>query len=573
MSILKRLCILLVKKLSIRFLDVINASNTIKTKREWDVILAESELWKNAVNSAKNGPKVIIPTSVGGHSPVTTIESLLGVALTLRGANVAFLLCDGMMPACLQVHIGKIKDTSIVTDYRLTEVACPGCFSRGSKVIGGTGLKIYLYSDFLKESDLKDIREIAHATPLNNLKNYSEDKLNFGEHSLAGALRFFARGQLEEDVISEQVLRRYFEAALITAKVTQEMLKIFPAQKSVFHHGIYIPQGVIGDVLRANKVKVTNWTVAYKKQCFIFSHHETYHHSLMNEPVSNWEQVSWTNLIEKETMSYLKSRWYGEQDWIWFHDQPQHDFKAICDETGLAKDKPIISLLTNVFWDAQLHYKSNAFRDMLDWMLQTIGYFANRPDLQLAIRIHPAEVRGGIPSRQPLVAEIEKAYPKLPGNIFLIRPESQASTYALCDNSDSVIIYGTKTGVELTAMGIPVIVAGEAWIRNKGMTLDADTPEGYFKILDRLPLKNRLSEEARQRGLKYAFHFFFRRFIPINLIKPSEGKGGSYKLNINSLEDLLPGRDKGLDVICNGIMNGSEYIYPAENHIGQRSFF
>ena len=240
----------------------------VRSEHEWQSILAESELWVKAVNSAKNGPKVIIPTSVGGHSAVTTMESLLGVALTLRGANVAYLLCDGIMPACLQMHVGKIKDASIVTDYRMSDVVCPGCFSRGNKVIGGTGLKIYLYSDFLKKSDLQNIREIAHAIPLEDLKKYNEGGLNIGEHSLAGALRFFARGQLEEDAISEQVLRRYFEAALITAKATQEMLKIFPAQTSVFHHGIYIPQGVIGEVLRANKARVTNWTVAYKKQCF-----------------------------------------------------------------------------------------------------------------------------------------------------------------------------------------------------------------------------------------------------------------------------------------------------------------
>ncbi|MGO8381610.1 hypothetical protein ACC745_39445, partial [Rhizobium ruizarguesonis] len=53
-------------------------------------------------------------------------------------------------------------------------------------------------------------------------------------------------------------------------------------------------------------------------------------------------------------------------------------------------------------------------------------------------------------------------------------------TYSLCEGSNAVIIYGTKTGVEMTAKGIPVIVAGEAWIRNKGLTLDADTPENYL---------------------------------------------------------------------------------------------
>jgi hypothetical protein len=53
---------------------------------------------------------------------------------------------------------------------------------------------------------------------------------------------------------------------------------------------------------------------------------------------------------------------------------------------------------------------------------------------------------------------------------------------------NAVIIYGTKTGVELTSMGRPVIVAGEAWIRNKGLTLDATSRDNYFHILDGLPL-------------------------------------------------------------------------------------
>ena len=56
------------------------------------------------------------------------------------------------------------------------------------------------------------------------------------------------------------------------------------------------------------------------------------------------------------------------------------------------------------------------------------------------------------------------------------------STYAAMAQCDSVIIYGTKTGVELASMGIPTIVAGEAWIRNKGITRDAATAEQYFRF-------------------------------------------------------------------------------------------
>ncbi|MBY5684900.1 capsule biosynthesis protein [Rhizobium leguminosarum] len=412
------------------------------------------------------------------------------------------------------------------------------------------------------------MRKTAREMPVSEIRGFRLKDMNLGEHAMAGTLRFFASGNLPATQEAEDVLRRYFEAALITETVIQRYHEQFSPEVAVFHHGIYVPQGVIGEVCRAHGTRVANWQVGYRKKTFIFSHKETYHHTLINESTDCWTDVPWSEATENEIMSYLKSRWYGSNDWIWFHDQPKHDAELIAKETGIDFSKPTISLLTNVFWDAQLHFKANAFRDMLDWVLQSIEYFKGRPDLQLAIRIHPAEVRGAIPSRQPLVDEIRKVYPTLPDNVYVIPPDSQVSTYVLCENSDTVVIYGTKTGVELTAMGIPVVVAGEAWIRNKGLTMDATSPENYFDLLDRLPVGKRLDADTINRARKYAFHFFFRRFIPIEFMEPSSNDA-PYEIRINDLQDLLPGRDAGLDVLCNGILDGSEFVYPAEKYIGR----
>jgi len=228
--------------------------------------------------------------------------------------------------------------------------------------------------------------------------------------------------------------------------------------------------------------------------------------------------------------------------------------------------RPSIGLLTNVMWDAQLHYPANAFKNMLDWVLKTIRYFAGRPEMQLVIRVHPAEISGFIPSRQPIIGEIKKVFPELPANIFIIPPESRISTYDLMEKCNAFIIYGTKTGVELAARGIPVIVAGEAWIRNKGITIDASSEEEYFRILSRLPLKERLSGETTLRAKKYAYHFFFRRMIPVEFVEPTGIENIPYRINIQSLKDLLPGRSKGLDTICDGIMRGADFIYTAEEN-------
>ncbi len=536
----------------------------------WRHYLRNSEKWQKCLERASEKPTVLIPTSVGGLSAATVLESLLGVALTLRGANVRFLLCDGILPACLHVHLGKLKDSSVIADYELKKQVCPGCIAKGKTAYETTGLPISYYSEFIEPQEVMEIRKFANDIHMNEIANYRKNDIAIGEHALAGSLRFFACGNLPDTQEAESVLRRYLESALITETVMQNIQAKYSLQAAVFHHGIYVPQGIIGEVARKNGIGVVNWQVAYRKKCFIFSHHETYHHTLIGEPVSTWEDIAWNDDLDQQILSYLKSRWYGSNDWIWFHDQPKHDAAEITKETGIDFSKPTVSLLTNVFWDAQLHFKANAFTDMLDWLLQTITYFSNRPELQLAIRIHPAEVRGAIPSRQPIVREIAKVFPTLPKNVFVIPPESQVSTYVLCENSNSVIIYGTKTGVELTAMGIPVVVAGEAWIRNKGLTSDATSPQSYFNILDTLPVKGRLDAATVERAKRYAFHFFFRRFIPIHFMEP-RSSGAPYEICIDSLEDLLPGKDAGLDVICDGILTGSEFVYPGERFLREAS--
>ena len=195
-------------------------------------------------------------------------------------------------------------------------------------------------------------------------------------------------------------------------------------------------------------------------------------------------------------MQYLSSRREGLFDWIVFHRPKRHDQQEIAARLGLDPRKPVIGLLTNVTWDAQLHYPANAFPNMLEWLVQTCEYFGTRPDLQLLIRVHPAEISGFPQSRQPILVELRKRLPRLAPNIFVVPPESDMSTYVLMSLCNAAIIYSTKMGVELTSVGLPVIVAGEAWIRNKGLTHDASSPEEYFRLLERLPFPERLGAGA-----------------------------------------------------------------------------
>jgi hypothetical protein len=530
---------------------------------DWAQILKkDQELWTTALSQAKDGPRVLIATSAGGFVPGVIVESTLAVALTLRGARAEVLLCDELLPGCIQGMM-HTSDVETYARHGPQKHLCQECFAPGYKVYEPLGLPIHRYSQFITAEEQATARKMAVEIPEAEIGSFKLDQLAIGEHALAGALRFFARGHLDSEPYGEKILRRYFEASILTTYATRRLLETHAFDSACFHHGIYVPQGLIGEVARREGVRVINWNPAYRKQCFIFSHHDTYHHTLLEEPTSHWEDLEWNSEMEAEIMAYLKSRWQGTNDWIWFHENPQEELSVIAAELGVDFSRPCVGMLTNVIWDAQLHYRANAFPDMLQWALQTIEYFAKRSELQLLVRVHPAEIRGTLPSRQPIIAEINRAFPTLPKNVFLIPPESQVSTYAAMAQCNAVLIYGTKTGVELTSTGIPIIVAGEAWIRNKGITMDASSREEYFKLLDQLPFQERLNRNLTERARKYAYHFFFRRMIPLSFMQPSE-ELAPYRLVLQNIDRLLPGREPGLDVICEGILKGSEFIFEAE---------
>ena len=506
--------------------------------------------------------RVLLATSTGGNLPSATVESMLGVALRLRGHQAEVLLCDGALTACMMCEIGWYVDVdAFVRDGPRDR--CVQCHAPTTAMLEAAGIPVLGLSLHLTDEDRANAAHTARTLPRDAIAGLRVDGVAVGEHAVAGALRFHARGTLEADQATEGVLRRYLEASLLTHHATRRLLSAGNYDVVVLNHGIYVPQGVVAETARSLGIRVVTWHPAYRRQCFIFNHDDTYHHGLMHEDTSDWEAMDWNDAHRAQIQDYLRSRWSGTQDWIRFQQDPEFDRSAIARETGIDLTRPVIGLLTNVVWDAQLHYPSNAFPDMLTWLRATVTWFARRTDLQLLIRIHPAEVTGTLRSRQPALDELEAAFPDWPSNVFVIGPDNRLSTYVAMAACNAVIIYGTKTGVELAATGIPVIVAGEAWIRGKGVTLDATSETDYFAHLARLPLTARMDDATTDRALRYAFHFFFRRMIPLEYLAERAG-WPPFRVALPGPDALLPDRSVGLDVVCRGILDGTPFIYPAE---------
>ena len=542
----------------IRFANLARRSR--RRRPDWSQLLGADE--RAALVPPTDGQRVLIATSVGLHLAVSAADSVFAAALLARGAQVDVLLCDAAVPACMAGEMNWYPRPERFVEVGVREF-CDACIGPALRMLDPLPVRVRRYSEFLTDDDREWAATVAAGTALADVGDVVVDGLPVGEHALAGALRFFARGDLSTEPLAESIAQRYLESSLLTARVGQRAYRDGGYTVTVLHHGIYVPQGILAAAARAARVRLVCWNLAYRQRCFIFSHDDTYHRTLMDEPTQEWDDMAWSPDLDKHIGAYIRSRAAGAQDWVTFYDKAEHDFAAIATEFGLDPAKPLVLLLTNVVWDAQLHYPGNAFPTMLDWILATVEHVAGRPDLQLVIRVHPAEVTGAVPSRQRVADELGQRFGRLPANVVIVPPDHPASSYVIAQHANVALVYATRMGVELAALGLPVVVAGEAWVRNKGLTIDVRDRAHYSDLLASLPLQERPDEDQVARARRYAFHFFFRRMVPVNAVAPQAG-WPPFAVDPGGLGGLKAGADPGLDIICDGILNGSSFIYPAE---------
>ena len=181
--------------------------------------------------------------------------------------------------------------------------------------------------------------------------------------------------------------------------------------------------------------------------------------------------------------------------------------KSIRSALGL-DDRPVVLLPTNVLGDSATLGRTTFSQSMAEWIERLVPYFVAHSDVQWVVRIHPAETWTVGPS----VAEIiHKVNPELPAHIRLIGATEKINTYDLMDNADLALVYTTTAGLEIALRSIPVLVSGRAHYRKKGFTLDADTWEEYFGLLDAVLADlpgYRLTPQQVEAARNYAYFFF-----------------------------------------------------------------
>lgn len=218
--------------------------------------------------------------------------------------------------------------------------------------------------------------------------------------------------------------------------------------------------------------------------------------------------------------------------------------------------KSTLIIAANVIWDLAALDKQIVFKDMVDWILQTIEWFRCHEEYQLIIRPHPVEVSPQIPKTKETVASaIELSGVVLPANVFLLKPDAKITLNELIDRFDvrGVAVHTTTVGFECPAKGMPVITTAKSPYRGFGFTFDPNSPEDYFSAIHDLLQGYRtvLSEDAQLLARKFIKFYHFHYYANIGLFS-----GNPPKISDNFVK-ILADNDGAFGYVVNSILDGA----------------
>ncbi len=463
------------------------------------------------------------------------LEGVLATSLRLRGANVRFLNCGGGLDICDRSNTHSAPPMPCRTCARYSDTTIEAFNNTHTSLHDGwTGNDPGQWS----ELDGLSTHELA---------NVSYDGLDLGDLIDIPVKWFLLAARLHEDPLGPETMRAFLTSARRIAVGFRASIKEWRPDTVFMLNGLFLFESIARAICAEEGIDVVTYERTHRAKALIFAR---------DRPANRYELDGiWetrgveplTDLENTELDEYLGSR----------RSQGHPLLNIWKDAVEERPDRPVngklVTLFSNVTWDSSVLGRDYAFDSMHDWLKGTVEYFVDHPQHRLVVRAHPAETkRPGKETREPITEFILSCVPSFPENIVILGPDDPTSSYPIMEESDLGLVYTSTVGIEMSVMGKPVIVAGRAHYRGRGFTTDAETPEHYAELLDRILADPAEATDAVALARQYAYAFFFDAPIPMPFV--TEPIPGLARLTTDSLDDLQPGANADLDRICEAVL-------------------
>jgi hypothetical protein len=464
------------------------------------------------------------------------------------------LVCEGMLDTC--------DSDTIARDQ---EPLCYYCNLFRPMIQKATGLDYLPFRQFITPAEMEEVESLVQGLDFEACSGYEYLGIAVGKHARAATIRYFLAGWLDpENPEHFAMLRKKLVHAMVMTRIASRVYTEEKPDRILMLHGIYATWGPFADYFIDKGVDVIVYAQASARfGSFAFARNTREFELIARD---TWEDFKQQPLSEEEARQVdelLSARTSGAVGERIIYNQ----FIAMNDDISNAPSllsgegyERRYALFPNLAWDACVESRgSAAFKDLFAWLETTIGYFMEHENYQLIIKLHPAELVWEKGTRS--VAEfIAERYPELPGNIYVLPPDTALTAYELLTPGTVCLTYGGTIGLEMAARGVPVLAGGNAHYIDAGIVPKIATAGEYLHLLDNPAHLAKQAEKNRELAKKYAYFYFLRLMIRIPFYRDDiMGKMDWEAMkNINEILD-----DEGTVLkICRRIVQREDILLP-----------
>lgn len=494
--------------------------NRLVSDRNLDSIY--KNFFKDATIAPASGKRVLMYVGIGA-TYLTPTEVLLYHLLRQKGVEVDYLVYDESISIC--EHI-----TEKVEREKGKDKFWNGVCRVSRKILNAAGVEY----ETIKESS--EAAQIANGfNDLESILSFNYEGVDFGNIVEGALYRYYKSLSFGEDVF--QVAKRMLTTAMTNYLCVQSKCEENDYDTVMMSHGIYVTWEPVVEFCKNHDLTYVCYDRAKTQSCANFN---------VNQPSPDWSfDAAWERYSDRklsteeddQVSSYLKERELQKNDvYAYNFSSKADDVEQEKKRLGIPLESKCIVIYTNLIWDAANVSRDLAFESTHDCILKTVEHFKDRSDVQVVVRCHPAEKVLGTSEKY---SELLRSHygDNFPVNLTIVNPEDDVNSFTMIDITDVGVVNTSTVGLEIAMLGKPSVIISETHYRGKGFTLDVDSVDAYFNVVEKSLGTAQISDECKHLARKYFYMmmFLYQQKLPT---KYANGVFEGYSVStINELKD------------------------------------
>jgi hypothetical protein len=478
-------------------------------------------------------------------------------ALQLRGAEVEYVLCDGLYTDCDQFW-GAIEPRPAG--------ACVTCQTSVINLVSQMGMDFVWLGRYLTTDEGREAKRWAASLPPEELLRATYGSWEVGEWIRSSVQSHFRSGDIDVGrPAMEKVVRSYVYSGLIACFALDRLLVESAPDVLLLFNGRQSSTRVALELARAHGVRAVVHERGLRYETLALVEDEPcYSLKPFRRYWREWGEVPLTAAEVHDVAQLMAEREHGRGlAWSPLTAPPQ-PLDEVRSQLGLSAERPTWVLFTSSDDEtAGDEDYASPFVSQREWIERTIEHARRNPRIDLVIRVHPnTGSRRSTGANRAQLEEMKRLAENLPANVRMIEPDVDISSYSLMEICAVGLVWISTVGLELACKGKNVVVAAGNYVAGTSFVHTVQDPAAYEEMLGSLTglAPGFVSAEIKRLALRLAYGMFFRIPIDFPLVSMPNHKTG--QLTYNSTDALLPGRDAGLDRCVRILLEGERVCPP-----------